>query len=316
MDILMLGGKGFIGSRLERMALQQGVDMTIADVGVGDDDDKSIFVDVTDFSTFKNIGNVETIINLAAVHADDVKPVSKYDSVNVDGARNICRFAELHNVKKIIFTSSVAVYGFTEIPTGENGEINFFNDYGRSKYEAELVYRRWADEDPERRTLVIVRPTVVFGEGNRGNVYNLLRQIASKRYVMIGNGKNIKSLAYVENVAAFLLHSLTFGRGTHVYNYVDSPQISVAELVLIARKSLFEKDNLGIKIPIFLGLLVGGFFDVIAALCKRTFPISKLRVRKFCSSSHFLSEVGCTGFVPPVDLVEALNKTIAAEFKS
>ena len=44
-----------------------------------------------------------------------------------------------------------------------------FNAYGKTKLEAENIYRAWAAEDP-LRTLVIVRPTVIFGEGNRGNV--------------------------------------------------------------------------------------------------------------------------------------------------
>ena len=54
------------------------------------------------------------------------------------------------------------------------------------------------------RSLVIVRPAAVFGEGNRGNVYQLLRQIASRRFVMVGSGHNRKSMAYVGNVSALL----------------------------------------------------------------------------------------------------------------
>jgi len=57
----------------------------------------------------------------------------------------------------------------------ESGEPNYFNDYGRTKYLAEQVYKEWQAEDPENRSLVIVRPTVIFGEGNRGNVYNLVK---------------------------------------------------------------------------------------------------------------------------------------------
>jgi GlcNAc-P-P-Und epimerase len=86
-----------------------------------------------------------------------------------------------------------------------------FNEYGRSKYQAEEVFRRWQQEDANQRTLVIVRPTVVFGERNRGNVYNLLKQLASGHFVMVGKGPKYKSMAYVENVAAFLEHALSFG---------------------------------------------------------------------------------------------------------
>ena len=122
---------------------------------------------------------------------------------------------------KLIFTSSVAVCGFAPADTDESGKSNYFNDYGRTKYLAEQVYKAWQAEDLEIRTLVIVRPTVIFGEGNRGNVYYLLQQIALGRFLMFGDGTNRKSMAYVENVIAFIEYSLSFKPGLHIYNYID-----------------------------------------------------------------------------------------------
>ena len=86
---------------------------------------------------------------------------------DVEGSKNICNLAREKNVKKIIFASSVAIYGFAKPNTDENGEINYFNDYGRTKFEAEKVYREWYEENPKERTLIIIRPTVIFGKGNR-----------------------------------------------------------------------------------------------------------------------------------------------------
>ena len=43
----------------------------------------------------------------------------------------------------IVFTSSVAVYGFAPPNTDESGAINPFNEYGRTKCDAEQVYREW-----------------------------------------------------------------------------------------------------------------------------------------------------------------------------
>lgn len=74
---------------------------------------------------------------------------------------------------------------------------------------------------------------MVFGEQNRGNVYNLLRQIASGKFIMIGSGQNRKSMAYVENVAAFIEHALGFGPGVHIYNYIDKPDFDMNTLVAI-----------------------------------------------------------------------------------
>jgi nucleoside-diphosphate-sugar epimerase len=88
----------------------------------------------------------------------------------------------------IVFTSSVAVYGFAAPDTDEQGPLIPFNDYGRTKREAEEIYRDWL-AGGKQRMLTIVRPTVVFGPRNRGNVYNLLRQMASGRFAMGFRGK-------------------------------------------------------------------------------------------------------------------------------
>ena len=60
---------------------------------------------------------------------------------------------------------------------------------------------------------------------------------------MFGNGKNRKSMAYVENVAAFLEYSLSFKPGLHIYNYIDKPDFDMNTLVSEARKTLFGKNN-------------------------------------------------------------------------
>jgi len=207
----------------------------------------------------------------------------------------------------------VAVYGFQPIPVDEGGPFAPFNEYGKTKLEAEGVYQAWAVEDPSR-TLVIVRPTVVFGEGNRGNVYNLLRQIASGRFLMVGTGKNRKSMAYVGNVAAFLVQSLSFGPGVHIFNYVDGPDMSTRELVMQIEGCL-GRSRKTIQVPKSVALVVGHLLDVVASATGRSFPISAVRVRKFCESTQFRADrVAQSGFAPPYSLKEGLARTIQFEF--
>jgi len=66
--------------------------------------------------------------------------------VNVCGAENVCQAARMRNVDKIIFTSTVAVYGFAPLGTNESGEIKPFNDYGRTKWQSESIYKAWQGE--------------------------------------------------------------------------------------------------------------------------------------------------------------------------
>ncbi len=149
--------------------------------------------------------------------------------VNVEGARHVCMTASALNIRQIIFTSSVAVYGFVEQETDEGG-VSSPSTITASPSSKEYVYeaRRKADS---ANKLTIIRPTVVFGEGNRGNVYNLFRQIASGRFVMIGSGNNMKSMAYVENIAARLEHALDQQSTYQVSNYVDKPDFTMNQLV-------------------------------------------------------------------------------------
>ena len=205
----------------------------------------------------------------------------------------------------------MAIYGFAPANTGENGEPNYFNEYGRTKYLAEQIYRDWQQEDPLNRTLVIVRPTVVFGPGNRGNVYNLLKQIASKRFVMIGAGNNIKSMAYVENVAEFLRHALSFTSGVHVYNYVDKPDLSINQLVVETRTQLFGKSDVGLRIPGIIGGVLGWICDIIARVTQIRLPLSSIRVKKFMMTTQFDTRVGESGFYTHAQPRQRLGKNVA-----
>jgi nucleoside-diphosphate-sugar epimerase len=87
----------------------------------------------------------------------------------------VCKVCTKLGIKKIIFTSSVAVYGFAPIGTDETGQINYFNDYGRTKWLAEEEYRTWLSKNPEN-SLTIIRPTVIFGKKQTGYWENLINR--------------------------------------------------------------------------------------------------------------------------------------------
>jgi len=314
--VSIVGGSGFIGSRLCGRLANKGIAFQILDKVISASFAKEFLLsDIRNIAELaQSIADGSLLINLAAEHRDDVFPLSLYDDVNVQGAKNLCLVANQKNIQTIIFTSSVAVYGFAPLGTNESGKIAPFNDYGRTKWEAEQVYKAWQAEDPENRTLVIVRPTVVFGERNRGNVFNLLKQIASGKFVMVGDGLNRKSMAYVENVSAFLEYSMSFKPGVHIYNYIDKPDFSMNQLVGHVNKLLGRSSEIKFRMPYFVGLGIGKVFDLVAKLSGRKFPISSIRVKKFCANSVYESAISQTGFVPPVNLMDAIEKTVRYEF--
>ena len=308
--INIIGGAGFVGTRLAKVLEETGRPYRIFDKALTGDQ----YTDVTLPDTLNNLPSADTLVNLAAEHRDDVSPRSLYNLVNVEGAHNVCEYCRIAKINRIVFTSSVAVYGFAPEGTDEKGAYNPFNDYGRTKMEAEAIYREWLAEDPENRSLVIIRPTVIFGEQNRGNVYNLLHQIASGRFIMFGSGTNRKSMAYIQNVAEFLAFCTQFGSGEHLYNYVDQPDLDMNTLVAISRSVLFGQNRVGLRLPAWLGALAGGCFDILAWISGKKLPISSIRVKKFMSTTAFSTSISKTGFEPSCALAKGIERTLRYEF--
>jgi nucleoside-diphosphate-sugar epimerase len=317
MKILVTGGSGFIGSCLVSELLAKGHKPLIFDKAPSQmHPDRVVRGDVRDREALANaIKGHDAVFNLAAEHRDDVRPLSLYEEVNVGGARNVVHGCEDSGCRKIVFTSSVAVYPLNAGYPSEDTPPEPFNEYGRSKLRAEEVFREFAVRD-EEVNLTIVRPCVVFGERNRGNVYNLLRQINSGRFVMVGKGDNKKSMAYVGNVVSFLMKCLELGPGLRLYNYADKPDMCTEEIVRTARGCFGQSGFVSrVRVPYEMGILLGYAGDIVARIVRRPLPVSSIRVRKFCADTSVSTErLEATGFERPYSLEEALIRTIKSEF--
>lgn len=314
--ITVIGGSGFVGTNFCQKLADRQVNFEIIDIKPSHRfPEKCKIADVRDIDSLRATVSGDIVVNLAAVHRDDVRDNSEYYRTNVDGAQNVAQVCSEKGIKKIIFTSSVAVYGFAEPGTDETGTINPFNEYGRTKYQAEEKLRAWYDEG--NNDLIIVRPTVIFGEGNRGNVFNLLSQIASGKFVMVGSGLNRKSMAYIGNIVAFLEKCVEVDKNYAVYNYVDTPDFDMNTLIRQVRATLKGKDNIGPRLPYWLGLIMGYVADAVTAVTRKKLPLNSIRVKKFCSSTAFASAKNkLDNFEPPYSLQEGIDRTLHSEFIS
>ena len=314
--ITVIGGSGFVGTNLCRQLQLKQYDFEIIDLKMSNQfPEKCKIADVREVDTLRDTITGDVIVNLAAIHSDDIGDKSEYQKTNVLGAENVALVCEEKGINKFVFTSSVAVYGFAEPGTDETGAISPFNEYGRSKFDAEEKLRSWQSKG--ENSLIIVRPTVIFGEGNRGNVFNLLNQIASGKFLMVGKGENKKSMAYIGNVVAFLEACILSEQKYGIYNYVDTPDLTMNELVSEVRALLKSKNDVGLRLPYWLGMIIGFTADLISFLTRKNLPVSSIRVKKFTSSTEFRSaKNNLTGFNAPFSLSEGINKTIHSEFIS
>ena len=314
--VTVIGGSGFVGTNLCRIFALKQQQFEIIDLKMSTEfADQCKFGDVRDIETLRNTITGNIVVNLAAVHRDDVRDKYEYQKTNVDGNVNIATVCSEKGINKIVFTSTVAVYGFAKPGTDESGVINPFNEYGRTKFEAEEKLRKWQSSGDN--SLIIVRPTVIFGEGNRGNVFNLLNQIYSGHFLMVGNGRNKKSMAYIGNIVAFLESCIKTNQKYGVYNYVDTPDLTMNELISMVRYNLKGKSGVGLRLPFSIGMLLGYLADIFSKISGKNLPVSSIRIKKFTSSSEFESSKSTLdNFKAPFSLEEGLKRTWNSEFLS
>lgn len=317
MKVTLIGGSGFVGTRLINL-LKDNASYSMKNIDL---QPSHFFNEITTIGDVRSqeqmdeqLKDSDCVVLLAAQHRDDVSPVSLYYDTNVEGMKVTLRAMEKNNVKRIVFFSSVAVYGLNKNNPNENHPKDPFNHYGKSKWQAEQVLEEWYRSHSDWNVNVI-RPTVIFGERNRGNVYNLLKQIASGRFLMVGKGINHKSMAYVGNIVAFVEFMLENKKnGYNIFNYIDKPDMNMNDLVALVSKVL-GKHIPAVHFPYALGMLGGYCFDILAKVMRKKMIISSVRVKKFCATTEFdATKMKNTGFKAPYTLEEGLSRTLEFEF--
>lgn len=318
MNVTLIGASGFVGTRLINLFEKEPQKYDCKNIDLLPShfyNDITVIGDVRDQENMDSgLKDTDVVILLAAQHRDDVSPVSLYYDTNVGGMKTTLAAMEKNGCRHIIFFSPVAIYGLNKDNPDETHPADPFNHYGKSKWQAEVILAEWHKGHPDWN-IDIIRPTVIFGERNRGNVYNLLRQISSGKFLMVGKGNNRKSMAYVGNIAAFVKYLIdNVSTGYNVYNYIDKPDTDMNQLVEHV-SAVLSKHIPTTHFPYWLGMCGGYCFDLLAKISGKKLTVSSVRVKKFCATTEFdASKVHSCGFKAPYTLKEGLARTLEFEF--
>jgi nucleoside-diphosphate-sugar epimerase len=310
---LVIGSSGFIGAQLVDALIQGGLEVLGMDLRRPDEDGPFAFCygDVRSRSDLRRAAaGADLIINLAAQHRDFGVSREAYFAVNDAGTRNVVETATELGITRHVYFSSVAVYR----PDGTATEETPFGSgvpYGESKVAGERHVMQWAAASPHHQA-IIIRPCVVFGPRNYGNMYNLIRTIAARRFVMVGDGGNVKSVAYVENLADATLFVLKRIRpGLDIYNYSDYPHMTASELVSMVSRSLGISPP-ALRLPLGPTLAAARIMDVVAQCTGYDLPITANRIRKLNTSTVISSDkIRALGFSQRVPIDQAIALTTA-----
>lgn len=235
----------------------------------------------------------------------------EFYQVNVEGTRNLLEAAKKNKVKRVVFYSTVGVYGKDadfhgdELSPCQPGSV-----YAKSKYLAEqLVLNSSNGGGPEG---VVLRFPVVYGPLDRGNVAKLIKAIQSRLFFYFGDGNCLRSTissrnaaeaatrAAVEPEAANEVFCVTDGRDYTMNGLVDS----ICRALGIRRRPY--------HVPVLLADLAGKFGDLLRKWAHVSFPIDSDRVGKLSRPLTFSCDKAkeILGYAPVETLEEGIKKEV------
>ncbi len=231
--------------------------------------------------------HADIVFNLAAVHREPGHEAREYFETNLQGAENVCAWASGAQCQRMVFTSSISPYGPSEEPKDERSLPMPETPYGSSKLAAEKIHLTWQAGAADRR-LLILRPGVVFGPGEGGNVTRLVRSLVKGYFVYMGNRQTRKAGGYVKELGFVvdfgLAHQEQAGENVTLLNFGLNPPPALEEFVDAIRKVAGIRRS-PFTVPRALLLGVSYLIDAMARAFGIKQPISPVRVRKLFRST-------------------------------
>jgi nucleoside-diphosphate-sugar epimerase len=257
-----------------------------------------------------NSKEFDIIIHCAASKHDFGVSREEYFSDNEYGTQILMDYASERNTNKIIYYSTVSIYGHQNKSCNETAEYLSNTVYGDSKFAGEQVIWKWQEEKPNKRCVITLRPSVIYGPHNYANMYNLIKQMHKFPWFMVGKGNHIKSMISLENMVDmthFVLDKLKLG--IQNFNCIDKPYLTVQQLMeIIASNDGFNMPK--IHILLWLAISIGEVFDFFGKIVRKDLPINSDRIKKFGASTDYRAEkIREMGYVQQHSIEDEIKRT-------
>jgi nucleoside-diphosphate-sugar epimerase len=322
--LLITGATGFIGSYLlpilyqqkfqitaaGRKNLSQSSSMPIKIVKVGDIDEETNWQEA--------LQGIDIVIHLAArahiINETIPNPEAEFIKVNTQGTANLVQQSIQAGVKHFIFISSIgAMTTQSDRILTENSPCHPDSPYGRSKLQAEQALMELAKSSS--MTWTILRPTLVYGPGNPGNMERLMKLIKRGLPLPFGAIKNRRSFVFVGNLVDAIITCLDHPNAANqIFLISDNQDVSTPELISLIAQQIQQPCQL-LPVPSNLLKFLGYLGDIAESISGKNLPFNTYNIDRLLGSlsvdsSHIQNTLN---WQPPFTLEQGLAQTIQPE---
>ncbi|EDX72470.1 NAD dependent epimerase/dehydratase family [Coleofasciculus chthonoplastes PCC 7420] len=322
-SILITGATGFVGSKLIMLLSRKDWDICLAirkslpQLTFDTFDVTPVLIKNIDSCTDwqQSLNGIDSVIHLAARvhiwHEDTLDSEAEFLKVNFEGTANLVKQSIQAGVKHFMFISSIgAMATLSDHPLTETSPCQPDTPYGRSKLQAEQALIELASQSS--MTWTILRPTLVYGSGNPGNMERLIKLINRGLPLPFGLVNNRRSLLYVGNLVDAIATCLTHPNAKNqTFLVSDGQDLSTPELIGKIAYHLERPCHL-LPVPPSLLKLAGHLGDTIEQFTQRPLPLNTSTIDRLLGSlvvdsSHIRNTLN---WQPPYTVDEGLSKTL------
>ncbi len=200
---LVTGGSGYFGSLLVRKLLDRRSSVRIFDLNDAEDRPANVdFIqgDIREEAPVRRALNGTTVVYHNVAQVPLAKDRHLFESVNVGGTETLLRAAKESSVRKVVYTSSSAVFGVpTSNPVTEETPPTPGEAYGRAKLDGERLCQQYANG---KLDVAIIRPRTILGHGRLGIFQILFEWIREGANVpVLGAGDNLYQFVHADDLA-------------------------------------------------------------------------------------------------------------------
>jgi dihydroflavonol-4-reductase len=321
MRIFLTGGSGFIGSRLAPLALEAGHAVTVvtpintpaeqarcdalAKAGIN-----LVIASLENSAVIaRELQGQDVVIHLAAAQHEAEQPESYFHRVNVDGTRALLDLAAKAGVRRFVHGSTIGVYGSAARGSlDEQSPLAPDNPYGRTKAAAEQVVRQL--EGPMEWTIVRISET--YGPADM-RLLKLFRGIKKGRFPILGDGRNLHQLIYVDDLCHGLLAASTVPAAQkQTVVLAGSEKLTTNEMVAAVSDAVGNKKRV-LHAPVWPFVLAALVFESTFSPLGLKPPLHRRRLDFFRKSFSFANAKAeqILGFTPRVGFREGARNTAA-----